>query len=189
MAITEETARSPFAGATDCSTEPNAPHPPHLPNHFAVRKPHSRQTCCIAALEEPMGAPCQGGLTWSQNETPETCQCNRRARLENMRAAVIGGGSWGTELASGLGGNGHDTIVWAHDAESARALNEHHENTKYLPGLKLPDKVKGTHDLTVALAGAEIVVAVNPSHVTREVMREAVPLLPRATPIVCATKG
>jgi glycerol-3-phosphate dehydrogenase (NAD(P)+) len=106
-----------------------------------------------------------------------------------MRAAVIGGGSWGTALASVLGTNGHDTIVWAHDVESARALTEEHENPKYLPGLKLPDKVTGTHDLSVALARAELVVAANPSHVTRAVMREALPLLPRATPIVCATKG
>jgi glycerol-3-phosphate dehydrogenase (NAD(P)+) len=106
-----------------------------------------------------------------------------------MRAAVIGGGSWGTALASVLGVNGHDTVVWAHDAESARALNERHENTKYLPGLKLPDKVSATHDLTASLAGAELVVVVNPSHVTRAVMRDAAPLLPRATPIVCATKG
>jgi glycerol-3-phosphate dehydrogenase (NAD(P)+) len=106
-----------------------------------------------------------------------------------MRAAVIGGGSWGTALASVLGGNGHDTIVWAHDVESARALNELHENPKYLPGLKLPHKVSGTHELTIALAGAELVVAVSPSHVTREVMRAALPLLPKATPIVCATKG
>jgi glycerol-3-phosphate dehydrogenase (NAD(P)+) len=52
-----------------------------------------------------------------------------------MRAAVIGGGSWGTALASVLGVNGHDTVVWAHDAESARTLNEKHENSKYLPGL------------------------------------------------------
>src|SRR5471032_1018298 len=101
-----------------------------------------------------------------------------------MRAAVIGGGSWGTALASVFGTNGHDTIVWAHDVESARALTEEHENPKYLPGLKLPDKVTGTHDLSVALARAELVVAANPSHVTRAVMREALPLLPRATPIV-----
>src|SRR5438046_7738585 len=40
-----------------------------------------------------------------------------------------------------------------------------------------------------ALAGGELVVAVSPSHVTRSVMRDALPSLPRATPIVCATKG
>jgi glycerol-3-phosphate dehydrogenase (NAD(P)+) len=106
-----------------------------------------------------------------------------------MRAAVIGGGSWGTALASVLGQNGHDTTVWAHDESVARALAEKHQNPKYLPGLQLPDKVTGTHDLAQALAGAELVVAVSPSHVTRQVMRDALPALPKATPIVCATKG
>ena len=106
-----------------------------------------------------------------------------------MRAAVIGGGSWGTALASVLGFNGHETIIWARDSEVARALTERHENPKYLPGLVLPAKVRGTPDLHEALAGAELVVAVSPSHVTRAIMKEALPSLPRATPIVCATKG
>ncbi len=106
-----------------------------------------------------------------------------------MRAAVIGGGSWGTALAAVLAQNGHDTVVWAHDAEVARALTETHQNPKYLPGLQLPDKITGTPDLARALAGAELVVAASPSHVTRQVMGEALPSLPRATPIVCATKG
>jgi glycerol-3-phosphate dehydrogenase (NAD(P)+) len=106
-----------------------------------------------------------------------------------MRAAVIGGGSWGTALASVLAHNGHDVAVWAHDPEVARALAETHQNPKYLAGLQLPEKVTGTHDLAQALAGAELVVAASPSHVTRAVMQEALPLLPRATPIVCATKG
>jgi len=106
-----------------------------------------------------------------------------------MRTAVIGGGSWGTALASVLGSNGHETTIWCHDEAVARALTEQHENPKYLPGLKLPENVGGTHRLDLALAGAELVVAVSPSHVTRELMREALPLLPRATPIVCASKG
>jgi glycerol-3-phosphate dehydrogenase (NAD(P)+) len=106
-----------------------------------------------------------------------------------MRAAVIGGGSWGTALASVLAHNGHDAVVWAHDPEVARSLTEKHQNPKYLIGLQLPEKVTGTNDLAQALAGAELVVAVSPSHVTRAVMREALPALPRATPIVCATKG
>jgi glycerol-3-phosphate dehydrogenase (NAD(P)+) len=106
-----------------------------------------------------------------------------------MRAAVIGGGSWGTALAAVLGSNGHEVVVWAHDPDVARALTEKHENPKYLKGLRLPDRVSGTHDLGQALAGAELVVAASPSHVTRPVMRDALPALPRATPIVCATKG
>jgi glycerol-3-phosphate dehydrogenase (NAD(P)+) len=71
----------------------------------------------------------------------------------------------------------------------ARDLSERHENRKYLPGLRFPEKVTGTNELAVALGGAELVLAVNPSHVTRQVMKQAVPVLPKATPIVSATKG
>src|SRR4051812_18335079 len=106
-----------------------------------------------------------------------------------MRTSVIGGGSWGTALASVLAHNGHDVVVWSHDADVARALGERHENPRYMPGIPLPARVTGTQDFAVALAGAELVVAVNPSHVTRDVMSKALPALPKATPIVCATKG
>ena len=106
-----------------------------------------------------------------------------------MRAAVIGGGSWGTALASVLAGNGWEVMVWSHDPEVAVALSERHENHKYLPGQPLPLSVRGTANLPEALAGAELIVAASPSHVTREVMSRAAPALPRATPVVCATKG
>jgi glycerol-3-phosphate dehydrogenase (NAD(P)+) len=106
-----------------------------------------------------------------------------------MKAAVIGGGSWGTALASVLGNNGLDVTLWCHDAEVARGITERHENGKYLPGLQLPERLRGSTDLGEALSGAGLVVAVSPSHVTRKVMADAVPHLPRTTPIVCATKG
>ena len=106
-----------------------------------------------------------------------------------MRAAVIGGGSWGTALASVLGSNGHDVTIWSYETDVAEALATKRENPRYMPGLQVPPTVTGTHDFARALAGAELVVAVNPSHVTRPVMREALPYLPKATPIVSATKG
>jgi glycerol-3-phosphate dehydrogenase (NAD(P)+) len=106
-----------------------------------------------------------------------------------MRAAVIGGGSWGTALASVLGSNGHEVTIWSYETDVAEALATKHENPRYMPGLQVPPTVTGTHDFARALAGAELVVAVNPSHVTRPVMREALPYLPKATPIVTATKG
>src|SRR5437016_6340934 len=61
MGSTGESPRPP--ARADCSsTEPNAPQPPHLPNHFAVRKPHCLHTCWIAifAMVEscPQGPTC-----------------------------------------------------------------------------------------------------------------------------------
>ena len=43
-----------------------------------------------------------------------------------MRAAVIGGGSWGTALASVLGDNGHDVTIWSFEEDVARAISERH---------------------------------------------------------------
>lgn len=106
-----------------------------------------------------------------------------------MRAAVIGGGSWGTALASVLGQKGHEVVVWAFEPDVARDLSARHENVRYLPGIALPASVRGTGDLEEALHGAELVVAVSPSHVTRLVMAKAAPHLPPHVPIVCATKG
>src|SRR5438445_8374592 len=61
MGTTAESAR-PAGRADFSSTEPNAPQPPHLPNHFAVWNPHSLHTCWIAifAMVEscPQGPTC-----------------------------------------------------------------------------------------------------------------------------------
>src|SRR3954464_8675218 len=84
MEVTADKARSPCA-CENASTEPNAPQPPHLPNHLAVWKPHWRQTCCTAALEEPMRAPYEGGLTWSENATPRRALCGLHARRRRHR--------------------------------------------------------------------------------------------------------
>src|SRR5438132_2389244 len=46
MGRTADKTRTAFCS----STEPKTPQPPHLPNHFAVWNPHSRQTCCNAGF-------------------------------------------------------------------------------------------------------------------------------------------
>ena len=55
-----------------------------------------------------------------------------------IAVAVLGAGSWGTALASLLARNGHRTVIWGRDAEQVRAINQRHENTRYLPGIPLP---------------------------------------------------
>jgi glycerol-3-phosphate dehydrogenase (NAD(P)+) len=106
-----------------------------------------------------------------------------------MRAAVIGAGAWGTALGTVLANNGWSVTIWSFEADVAASITERHENQKYLPGIALAPGIRGETDLAEALRSAELVVAANPSHVTRAVMARSVPHLPRATPIVSATKG
>ena len=50
---------------------------------------------------------------------------------------VYGGGSWGTALGHVLASAGHETTLLLRDEEVARAVNERHENPRYLAGLPL----------------------------------------------------
>lgn len=106
-----------------------------------------------------------------------------------MKTAVIGGGSWGTALASVLARHPHRVRLWAHDPEVVGTINQSHENTRYLPGIPLPESLEATESLAHALEDAELVVLVSPSHVTRDVIMNLAPHLPPQVPIVCATKG
>jgi glycerol-3-phosphate dehydrogenase len=58
----------------------------------------------------------------------------------------------------------------------------------FLPGFPFPPTLTATNDLTQAVRGMDLVVAVSPSHTVRQVMTRAREILPRV-PILCASKG
>lgn len=106
-----------------------------------------------------------------------------------MRVAVIGAGSWGTALASVLADKGDQVTLWSYEPECAESINAQNENQLFLPGITLPPNLRATTDLGAACEGAQLVVSVTPSHVTRAVFEQLVEHLPEHTPIVSATKG
>ncbi|HEY2772916.1 MAG TPA: NAD(P)H-dependent glycerol-3-phosphate dehydrogenase [Candidatus Binatia bacterium] len=103
--------------------------------------------------------------------------------------AVIGAGSWGTALASLLAGKGYSARLWSRGAEVCHGINEHHENRVYLPGVALPPSLRATTDLSEALDGAELVVAVVPSHAMRGTMEKAARVIRPDALVVSASKG
>ncbi|NUQ11821.1 MAG: hypothetical protein HUU26_05745 [Gemmatimonadaceae bacterium] len=52
-----------------------------------------------------------------------------------MKAAVAGGGAWGTALADLLAGAGHDVVLWAREPDVVEHINETHANPRFLPGV------------------------------------------------------
>lgn len=62
----------------------------------------------------------------------------------SLHAAVAGGGSWGTALAHVLASAGHSVTIVLRDEATARAINERHENPRYLPGRPLHPGVKAS---------------------------------------------
>lgn len=105
-----------------------------------------------------------------------------------MRAAVLGGGSWGTTVAS-LVALRNDATLWARDPETAAEIRTDHRNSKYLDGFDLPATLDGTADLEEAVSNAHVLVVGVPSHAFRETLEAAKPYVHPWIPIVSLTKG
>jgi glycerol-3-phosphate dehydrogenase (NAD(P)+) len=105
-----------------------------------------------------------------------------------MNSCVIGGGSWGTALASVLAHNG-PVRLWAREPEVVEGINRDHRNPRYQTDIDLPPNIEATGDLRAAVKGAELVCVVVPSHALRTVMSGVADALQPGVPIVSAAKG
>ena len=107
-----------------------------------------------------------------------------------FEVAVLGAGAWGTALGAVLAERGGPVALWGQRRELCDAVERARENVRYLPGVRLPDRLRCTHDLGAALEGAKWVVFAVPSHAMRAVAREASPHVRAGAPVcVSATKG
>jgi glycerol-3-phosphate dehydrogenase (NAD(P)+) len=106
-----------------------------------------------------------------------------------LRLAVIGAGSWGTALAALAVRNGVPTVLWGRDPEQAATINREHRNARYLPGVALPEGLRATADLRVALADADLVLVVVPSHAFTATLQALAPHRPAHAGVAWATKG
>ncbi len=107
---------------------------------------------------------------------------------KKLRVSLLGGGSWGTTVAS-LTARNTPTIMWARDAQSVDDINKFHRNEKYLPGATLHESLKATTSIKDAVKNADVVIMGVPSHSFRHVLEEAAPFIRPWVPIVSLTKG
>ena len=104
--------------------------------------------------------------------------------------AVLQAGSWGTTLATILARDaGRDVMLWTRDAEHARALSSERENRRYLPGIRIPDRVVITADLERVVSFADDLVVAAPSVGVVALRDRVAPLLRSGHHVLSATKG
>lgn len=109
--------------------------------------------------------------------------------MSAVTVTVLGGGAWGSALASTACRAGHAVRLWARDALTVDAINQRHENPRYLPRLPLAEGIVATTDLGQALDCSELVLAATPAQTMRELLRLAGPALPAGAPLVLCAKG
>ena len=106
----------------------------------------------------------------------------------NLKAGLLGGGSWGTTVASLIARNA-PVKIWARCADTVNEINEHHSNSKYLPGATLNNKLVATHCIEEAVSGCDVLVMGVPSQHFRSVLQQASEHIRPWVPVISLTKG
>ena len=105
-----------------------------------------------------------------------------------QKMGVIGGGAWGTALAQTLAIAGRDVTLWAFENDCVSSINDMRENTLFLPGIKLDQRIKATSDIS-NLGDMDAVLSVAPAQHTRKILETFVPSMKAGMPIVLCSKG
>jgi glycerol-3-phosphate dehydrogenase (NAD(P)+) len=82
--------------------------------------------------------------------------------------AIVGAGGWGTALAILWARRGNSITLWGNNPDRVARLREKRENGEYLPGVKIPDSIAVTCDITDC-GPADLIVFVTPSVALRSV--------------------
>ncbi len=106
-----------------------------------------------------------------------------------MRTAVVGAGAWGTALADLLARNGQAIALWAYEPDVVESINARRENTRFLTGARLHERIRATGDVADAVRTAELVFFVPPSHVLRTIARNSASAMGAQATLVVASKG
>lgn len=99
-----------------------------------------------------------------------------------MNLTVLGGGAWGTALAVSFAAR-HQVTLWTRSRGHAEQLSKERCNTRYLPGIPLPEVLRIEHDLKRALSDCDLLLAVTSTSGLAETLaacanvRNDVPLL------------
>jgi glycerol-3-phosphate dehydrogenase (NAD(P)+) len=106
-----------------------------------------------------------------------------------MRISVLGTGQWGTALAQILCDAGNEVLIWGRNAAVVDEINSRHTNNNSLPGIALPQNLKATADISVAMQHAQMVVLAVPAQSLRENLQHWRSLFKKDIPIVSSLKG
>jgi glycerol-3-phosphate dehydrogenase (NAD(P)+) len=107
-----------------------------------------------------------------------------------MKISILGDGGWGTTLAILLNNKGFDVRLWGAFPDYIAYLNKKRINTKFLPGIKIPQQIKITSDLNAAIRNRQLVIFAIPSEYIRAILKKIIKLkFPRDTIYLSVTKG
>jgi len=111
------------------------------------------------------------------------------ATATHQKIAVLGGGSWGTALATQVARAQHNVVLWDMNAEHIRSMQQTHLNQKYLPNIPLPKSLQFSSQLEQTICDSDTLLIAIPSHAVRGFLQKTKQWIRPNHYIVWATKG
>lgn len=106
-----------------------------------------------------------------------------------VNIAVLGGGAWGTALATMAARNGNHVRLWARDQATVNEINTSHRNNRYLPDIDLDPSLNASTDVASVLGLSDVVLCVIPAQSLSAAIGGLRHLLSPTTPLVICAKG
>lgn len=89
------------------------------------------------------------------------------------KVGMLGGGAWGTAVATVLAHNGYEVILWCFEQEVVDEIRSTHINERYLPSVKLSKSIVPTNSISDVFEQADIIFEAVPVAHLRSVFEQA----------------
>ncbi len=107
---------------------------------------------------------------------------------EDKTIGVIGGGAWGTALASMLAIRDGHSLLWARNIKTVDDINSNHQNNCYLGNIKLPSGLYATSDIS-DVCSRDILLCVTPAQSFATLAQELSQVVADHTQLILCAKG
>lgn len=106
-----------------------------------------------------------------------------------MKICILGTGAYGLALSLMFDQNSCDIIMWTKLESELNELQNNHSNERVLPGIKIPENIKFTNNMRVAVTNRDLIVIAVPAAYIDDVASELKNCIKKEQHICIATKG
>jgi len=89
-----------------------------------------------------------------------------------MNISILGDGGWGTTLAVLLHQKGFPVSLWGAFPDYIRYLKQKRINSRFLPGIKIPEAIEITSDLREAATNKDLIILAIPAQYLRGILKK-----------------
>lgn len=111
---------------------------------------------------------------------------------KEIKIGIMNAGAWGTAVAKVLADKGHSVTIWEPFEAVVEEINEKHSNSRFLPGVGLPENLRASGNLEEAAGGKDYLVIATPSLYVLNMTKQLIgipEILEGKTTIGILTKG